>query len=74
MILYFVTLLFIPTSLVTPPDIDECALSILHNCHDNALCTDTMGSFICVCVDGFRGDGVACVGEWVDVFYGSYNI
>ncbi len=39
------------------------------NCDDNAFCTDTMGSFTCVCADGFLGDGVTCTGEWVDVFW-----
>ena len=59
--------LFLPFLSHTPLDINECAID-MDNCNDNALCTDTMGSFICGCVDGFRGDGVTCTGEWVKVY------
>uniref|UniRef100_A0A0G4HK22 EGF-like domain-containing protein n=1 Tax=Chromera velia CCMP2878 TaxID=1169474 RepID=A0A0G4HK22_9ALVE len=31
-----------------------------HNCHANATCTDTFGSFTCACESGFSGDGVSC--------------
>ncbi len=56
------TLLFILLLSPPPLDINECTLN-MDNCNDNALCTDTMGNFTCVCTDGFRGDGVACIGE-----------
>ncbi|XP_076035463.1 multiple EGF like domains 8 [Oratosquilla oratoria] len=38
------------------PDIDECLLS-LDNCHSNATCTNTDGSYNCTCQRGFKGDG-----------------
>ncbi|XP_043253802.1 multiple epidermal growth factor-like domains protein 8 [Colletes gigas] len=38
------------------PDVDECDLG-LHDCHQNALCTNTHGSFSCQCKRGFNGDG-----------------
>lgn len=38
------------------PDIDECGLGI-HDCHKNAKCTNTHGSFVCQCRKGFIGDG-----------------
>ncbi|XP_076675325.1 multiple EGF like domains 8 isoform X4 [Andrena cerasifolii] len=38
------------------PDVDECDLG-LHDCHPNALCTNTHGSFSCQCERGFNGDG-----------------
>ena len=43
-------------------DIDECALN-LHNCHPDAQCTNTQGSFTCSCNRGFHGPGVACVDD-----------
>ena len=44
-------------------DIDECAED-RDNCHDNATCINTIGSFECVCLPGFTGDGVvSCEGQ-----------
>lgn len=40
------------------PDVDECGLG-LHDCHPEAICTNTDGSFSCHCKRGFIGDGRA---------------
>lgn len=40
-------------------DIDECAEDT-DNCDDNARCINTPGSFQCVCLEGFTGDGLIC--------------
>ena len=43
-------------------DVDECQLED-DNCHVNATCVDTIGSFVCNCNNGFEGDGVNCAGK-----------
>ena len=43
-------------------DINECEAG-KHNCHANADCTNTKGSFECTCNLGYSGDGVNCKGE-----------
>ena len=45
----------------TLEDISECILDT-DNCHSNALCTNTDGSFICTCADGYKGNGTFCEG------------
>ena len=43
-------------------DIDECTASV-ETCHVNANCTNTIGSFTCVCIAGYEWNGTHCVGE-----------
>ena len=43
-------------------DINECEAG-KHNCHANASCKNTKGSFVCTCKPGYSGDGVNCTGE-----------
>ncbi|KAL9989007.1 hypothetical protein ACROYT_G003511 [Oculina patagonica] len=40
-------------------DIDECAAN-KHDCAAEAVCTNTAGSFICTCLDGYQGNGKTC--------------
>ena len=43
-------------------DIDECAVNN-GECHSNAVCFNTMGTYCCVCVDGYYGSGFECTGK-----------
>ena len=43
-------------------DIDECTVGV---CSDNAVCTNSDGSFVCRCLLGFSGDGLVCSGEYI---------
>ena len=47
-------------------DIDECA-TVIDNCHENASCNNTFGSFECACNVGFDGDGVNCTSKAGDI-------
>jgi hypothetical protein len=43
------------------PDINECS-SGTHNCHSDAICSNSKGSFNCICKDGYQGNGSYCEG------------
>jgi len=50
--------------ILTFADVDECNSGV-HNCHLNAECGNTIGSFYCTCHQGYSGDGVTCSGMLV---------
>ena len=42
--------------------VDECAQQ--SSCDPNATCTNTSGSYTCVCNEGYTGDGMTCTGKY----------
>ena len=46
-----------------PSEISKEYKNLSHNCHGDANCTNTKGSFYCTCLNGYSGDGIMCVGE-----------
>ena len=55
--------MFTNVFVISMTDVNECGSSSTNNCHINATCTDTEGSFMCTCNDGNAGDGVICEGK-----------
>ena len=53
-------------------DIDECGTNT-DNCHVDANCTNTKGSFYCTCHTGYSGDGVLCEGKIILQFMKKAN-
>ena len=45
-------------------DVDECASGETNECHSNALCTNSEGSYVCRCERGYSGDGRNCSGKY----------
>ena len=43
-------------------ELNECEDN-LDNCHPNATCNNTQGSFTCMCEAGFEGNGTDCQGR-----------
>ncbi|VFV43153.1 uromodulin precursor [Lynx pardinus] len=39
---------------LTCVDLDECAISGAHNCSEDSICVNMLGSYLCTCPDGFR--------------------
>lgn len=47
-------------------DVDECQ-DQTHNCDINARCNNTIGLYLCTCLQGYSGDGVECYGMVIDL-------
>ena len=42
-------------------DFNECIMGT-DNCHSEAICNNTIGTFTCYCKKGYSGNGTTCVG------------
>ena len=58
--LYTVSYLIKPLILT---DVGECSDSEWNNCHNNAGCSNTVGTYTCICNEGYTGDGENCTGK-----------
>ena len=47
--------------------INECDFPELNNCHENAVCTNTFASFVCICDSGYSGNGTDCASKYVEL-------
>ena len=54
----------------TITDVDECTQAT-DDCHLNATCDNTIGSYTCECVAGLTGNGMACDGMYMYVLENS---
>ena len=50
-------------------DIDECESDLLNECQKNTKCINEIGSYKCVCNEGFEGNGLFCQGFWFYFFF-----
>ena len=50
------------------PDVDECVLGT-YVCDVNAYCENTIGSYDCVCVDGYRKNGTFCMSKCASLYH-----
>jgi hypothetical protein len=49
-------------------DVNECVPEF-DNCHGNAQCNNTDGSFVCICNEGYTENGVICESKWTKLWY-----
>ena len=54
-------------------DIDECSSSN-GGCHEDAACDNIEGSFTCTCQPGYSGDGLNCVGGYLQEVFSCFYL
>ena len=69
---YYAYIVLITCTCYFLSDVDECKID-LAQCGDSAYCTNTVGSYICNCKQGYVGIGNECNGEYVKPIGIHYN-
>ena len=41
-------------------DLNECTKNI-HQCHERAVCVNSVGNYSCECVKNYTGNGINCI-------------
>ena len=54
-------------------DVNECQ-DQTHNCNINSRCNNTIGLYLCTCLQGYSGDGMECYGMVIDLKCSSFKI
>ena len=54
-------------------DVHECDVD-RDNCSTNAICINSIGSYICQCQSGYTGSGVTCNGTKISYFLTLKNV
>ena len=44
-------------------DTDECSEPDMDGCAAAAVCTNSIGSYLCTCIEGYSGNGTYCEGN-----------
>ena len=57
-----------PIPILPFPDVDECDLGS-YVCDVNAYCENTIGSYDCVCVEGYVENGTFCMSKHTPASY-----
>ena len=60
---FFFSNIFANQELSPLSDIDECSIQGVAECHTEAYCNNTDGSYECTCGVGYAGDGYNCSGK-----------
>jgi len=56
--------IYITIKIVCSPDVNEC-LRDNGGCSQYAMCVNDIGTFHCICDDGFDGNGFDCDGAFI---------
>ena len=59
---YFYLIFFTKFNIFNISDVNECSTAN-GGCHSNASCINSIGSYMCVCNQGFDGNGTNCTGK-----------
>ena len=60
-LMYSIYLIYLIACYWFTADVDECQIN--GTCPEHSTCTNTFGSFVCTCNEGFMKNGSVCIGK-----------